>query len=90
MSLAARSRNISNIVPSIKQETPNVNVNMEEKLRAWLESKGKTKSAKKYGGLNSPFMGKNSASLKKPSFCNSSMKAKVATKRDACNEKERY
>ncbi|XP_060957842.1 kinesin-like protein KIN-10B isoform X1 [Cannabis sativa] len=89
VSLAARSRNISNIVPSTKQETPNIKVNMEEKLRAWLESKGKSKSANKFGALNSPFMGKNSTSVKKPSFCNSSLKAKVATKRGAYNENDR-
>ncbi|PON38572.1 Kinesin-like protein [Parasponia andersonii] len=90
VSLAARSRNISNFVPSAhKQETPKLKVNMEEKLRAWLESKGKTRSVQKYGALNSPFVGKNSASVKKPSFLNSSVKAKVAANQGAYNEKER-
>ncbi|CAN6442591.1 unnamed protein product [Victoria cruziana] len=42
VSLAARSRQIVNYVPpGRKQETPREKVDMEAKLRAWLESKGK-------------------------------------------------
>ncbi|XP_031488027.1 kinesin-like protein KIN-10C [Nymphaea colorata] len=45
VSLAARSRQIVNYVaPGRKQETPREKVDMEAKLRAWLESKGKTKA----------------------------------------------
>ncbi|KAJ6407884.1 hypothetical protein OIU84_011234 [Salix udensis] len=52
VSLAARSRHISNFVQSThKLDTPKVKVDMEEKLRAWLESRGKTKTPQK---LRSP------------------------------------
>nr|XP_043636874.1 kinesin-like protein KIN-10C [Erigeron canadensis] len=48
VSLAARSRRISNFCHSSrKHNTPEIQVDMEAKLRAWLESKGKTKSAKR-------------------------------------------
>ncbi|KAJ1686524.1 hypothetical protein LUZ63_017914 [Rhynchospora breviuscula] len=55
VSLAARSRQITNHVGSAtKQETPKTKVDMEAKLRAWLESKGKTKSIQRLDGLLSP------------------------------------
>lgn len=55
MSLAARSRHIGNYISSASMpETPKVKVDMEEKLRAWLESKGKTKSIQRMNGLFSP------------------------------------
>ncbi|KAL6336740.1 hypothetical protein AAG906_036054 [Vitis piasezkii] len=92
VSLAARSRHISNSVPSAqKQDTPNVKVDMEAKLRAWLESKGKTKSAQRMGAFGSPLMSKapsSLSSLKKPCPCHSSTKAK-ATNQGASNAKER-
>ncbi|XP_076898910.1 kinesin-like protein KIN-10B [Bidens hawaiensis] len=46
VSLAARSRRISNFVQSASKHnnnTPNTQVDMEARLRTWLESKGKTK-----------------------------------------------
>ncbi|RVW62572.1 Kinesin-like protein KIN-10B [Vitis vinifera] len=93
VSLAARSRHISNSVPSAqKQDTPNVKVDMEAKLRAWLESKGKTKSAERMRALGSSLMSKapNSlSSLKKPCPCHSSTKAKAITNQGASNAKER-
>ncbi|KAG5092060.1 hypothetical protein JHK82_050838 [Glycine max] len=67
VSLAARSRHVSNFVPSgHKQETPKVKVDMEAKLRAWLESKGKTKSAQRLGPLNSPLPKKTPSSIVTP------------------------
>ncbi|KAJ9694704.1 hypothetical protein PVL29_010264 [Vitis rotundifolia] len=93
VSLAARSRHISNSVPSAqKQDTPNVKVDMEAKLRAWLESKGKTKSAQRMGAIGSPLMSKapgSLSSLRKPCPCHISTKAKAITNRGASNAKER-
>ncbi|KAK9073203.1 hypothetical protein SSX86_007527 [Deinandra increscens subsp. villosa] len=45
VSLAARSRRISNFVHSASKHnsTPKIQVDMEARLRTWLESKGKTK-----------------------------------------------
>ncbi|CAI9760758.1 unnamed protein product [Fraxinus pennsylvanica] len=64
VSLAARSRHISNSVSSAqKNTTPMVKVDMEAKLRAWLESKGKTKSAQRIAGLRSPFTGRTPVSV---------------------------
>ncbi|KAG2685841.1 hypothetical protein I3760_10G144700 [Carya illinoinensis] len=94
VSLAARSRHISNFVSSAhKLETPRDKVDMEAKLRAWLESKGKTKSAQRIGAFNSPFMGKNPSSIssvKKPSIHHSSVKAKTTTNQGACKAKQRF
>ncbi|KAK8940456.1 Kinesin-1-like protein PSS1 [Platanthera zijinensis] len=45
VSLAARSRQVVNYVGSAKRkEVPKESVDMEAKLRAWLESKGKTRN----------------------------------------------
>lgn len=66
---------------------------MEAKLRDWLESKGKTKSAQRHGTFNSPCLGKTSISistLKKHSINKSFVKGRVATNRDASDFKERY
>ncbi|KAL6333000.1 hypothetical protein AAG906_020018 [Vitis piasezkii] len=93
VSLAARSHHISNSVPSAqKQDTPNVKVDMEAKLRVWLESKGKTKSAQRMRALGSSLMSKapsSLSSLKKPCPCHSSTKAKAITNQGAYNAKER-
>lgn len=68
VSLAARSRHIANYVgPDPKQETPKVKVDMEAKLRAWLESKSKSKSVQMKNGPFSPISGRTaSLSAKKP------------------------
>ncbi|KAF5750943.1 kinesin-like protein KIF22-A [Tripterygium wilfordii] len=59
VSLAARSRHISNFVSSSqKSGTPELKIDMEAKLRAWLESKGKTKRAHRSCAFGSPFSGK--------------------------------
>ena len=59
---------------------------------AWLESKGKTKSAQRMKAFGSPLMSKASSSLsslKKPCPCHSSTKAKAITNQGASNAKER-
>ncbi|OAY63450.1 Kinesin-like protein KIF22, partial [Ananas comosus] len=67
VSLAARSRHIVNYVGSArKPETPKLKVDMEAKLRAWLESKGKTKSIQRMNGLFSPSQGKTPKSINYP------------------------
>ncbi|CAN1769900.1 Kinesin-like protein KIN-10B [Linum perenne] len=87
VSLASRSRHVRNFVPSAqKLETPKVKMDMEIQLRAWLESKGKTKSTQKPRTCASPFP-VNSA--KKLDFLGS-VKAKVNTHRGASNSKNRY
>lgn len=89
VSLAARSRNISNFPVAHKPDTPKVKVDMEAKLRAWLESKGKSKSSKNIGVDNSPFLGKNTpsvSSMKKLNCNTSSVKTKFSRNLFACNK----
>ncbi|CAI9783254.1 unnamed protein product [Fraxinus pennsylvanica] len=74
VSLAVRSHHISNFVSAQKNTTPMVKVDMEAKLRAWLESKGKTKSAQKMAGLRSPFTGRTPSSLNSAMKLNSEVK----------------
>ncbi|GFY80958.1 ATP binding microtubule motor family protein [Actinidia rufa] len=57
-----------------KNETPKVKIDMEAKLRAWLESKGKTKSAQRMGAFGSPFLSNALSSAKKPIAYHSSRK----------------
>ncbi|CAH2074473.1 unnamed protein product [Thlaspi arvense] len=60
VSLAARSRHISNNISlNPKVETPKVKIDMEAKLQAWLESKGKTKSSHRMMAIRSPLIGTN-------------------------------
>ncbi|XWS55662.1 hypothetical protein CRYUN_Cryun09bG0020300 [Craigia yunnanensis] len=92
VSLAARSRHISNIVSSAqKLETPKDKVDMEAKLQAWLESKGKTKSAQRMGPFASRFLSKTPSSISsvKNLNYNSSCKVKNSAKEGASNAKDR-
>ncbi|KAI3994699.1 hypothetical protein MKX01_002315 [Papaver californicum] len=83
VSLAARSRHFCNYASLVQNpETPKVKVDMEEKLRAWLESKGKTKSTNRIAGLASPCASKtpiHMSSLKKQNLFQNSGKAACAT-----------
>ncbi|KAJ4704680.1 Kinesin-like protein [Melia azedarach] len=91
VSLAARSRHITNSVPSAKKlETPMVQVDMEAKLRAWLDSKGKTKSAQRMATFGSPFVSKTtSISSVKKTIYHSSVKVKSSTNHGASNTDDR-
>ncbi|KAL9247428.1 hypothetical protein vseg_020860 [Gypsophila vaccaria] len=82
VSLAARSRHISNVIPSAqKQETPKLRIDMEAKLRVWLESKGKTKSSRRLEAFGSPFFLKSpgrGSSMNKQVIPQSSVKDKAS------------
>ncbi|KAK6140247.1 hypothetical protein DH2020_026045 [Rehmannia glutinosa] len=74
VSLAARSRHVSNFVyPANHNANSNVKVDMEAKLLAWLESKGKTKSSQKMGLSRSPFCGRTPSSVKPTRNLNTSL-----------------
>ncbi|KAG9159188.1 hypothetical protein Leryth_018167 [Lithospermum erythrorhizon] len=79
VSLAARSCHISvPVSPALTKDTSEVKVDMEAKLRAWLESKGKTKSSQKMVHFASPLISKTprtSKSIKK--MPHSSVKPKI-------------
>lgn len=94
VSLAARSRHISNFVHSAqKQDTPNVKIDMEAKLQSWLESKGKTKSAQRPVILSSPFLSKTPGSvrsIKKLDKCQSLSKQNTTIKQGVSDLKQRY
>lgn len=69
-------------------------VDMEAKLRAWLESKGKAKSSQKLGAFNSPLPKKTPSSIitsaKRSVTFNSSVKeGRTATNQDAKHTNER-
>ncbi|XVF55284.1 hypothetical protein PTKIN_Ptkin06aG0024500 [Pterospermum kingtungense] len=91
VSLAARSRHISNVVSSAqKLETPKEKVDMEAKLQAWLESKGKTKTPR-MGPFASRFQGKTPTSISSVKKLNykSSCKVKTCAKQGVSNAKDR-
>ncbi|XP_050912847.1 kinesin-like protein KIN-10B isoform X2 [Lathyrus oleraceus] len=93
--LAARSRHVSNFVPSAhKLETPKANVDMEAKLRSWLESKGKAKtSQQRVGPFKSPILKKTPSSImtsakKSVTFCTSVKVERTYINQDAPNTTE--
>ncbi|XP_051130448.1 kinesin-like protein KIN-10B [Andrographis paniculata] len=64
VSLAARSRHVSNFVCSAnKTANSKVKVDMETKLQTWLESKGKSKSTQRMGLCHSAIRGKTPSSV---------------------------
>lgn len=68
-----------------------VQVDMEAKLRAWLDSKGKTKSAQRMATFGSPFVSKTtSISSVKKTIYHSSVKVKSSTNHGASNTDDRY
>ncbi|ESW12309.1 hypothetical protein PHAVU_008G101900 [Phaseolus vulgaris] len=86
VSLAARSRHVTNFVTSAhKQETPKVKVDMEAKLKAWLESKGKTKSTQRLGPFNSPLLKKTPVSIVTPAKRSITFNSSVKGGRTAIN-----
>ncbi|CAK8541650.1 unnamed protein product [Lathyrus sativus] len=93
--LAARSRHVSNFVPSHKLETPKANVDMEAKLRSWLESKGKAKtSQQRLRSFKSPILKRTPSSVmtsakKSVTFCTSVKLDRTSINRDAQNTTER-
>ncbi|XP_078152467.1 ATP binding microtubule motor family protein [Carex rostrata] len=94
VSLAARSRQITNHTgSSTKQETPKIKVDMEAKLRAWLESKGKTKSIQRLDGLFSPTrQAKTPSSVnaaKTQGLLRSSLKKRDTTEREGSRTKKK-
>ncbi|KAI3473210.1 hypothetical protein Pfo_030502 [Paulownia fortunei] len=93
VSLAARSRHVSNFVyPAHKNANSNMKVDMEAKLLAWLESKGKTKSAKRMGLCHSPFRGRTPSSVKptrKLNTCPRSNETKAVRDQGVLNSKQR-
>ncbi|XP_057778908.1 kinesin-like protein KIN-10C [Salvia miltiorrhiza] len=63
VSLAARSRQVSNFVcPTHKKANSSMKVDMEAKLQAWLASKGKTKGGQRI--YSSPFHARSPCSVK--------------------------
>ncbi|KNA17503.1 hypothetical protein SOVF_079200 [Spinacia oleracea] len=81
VSLAARSRHVSNIVClAHKQDTPKLKIDMEAKLQSWLESKGKAKSYQRKVAFGSPFFLPSPShinSMKKQAASHSSVNAKA-------------
>ncbi|KAK6140296.1 hypothetical protein DH2020_025992 [Rehmannia glutinosa] len=70
-SLGGTSRAL--MVASNHNANSNVKVDMEAKLLAWLESKGKTKSSQKMGLSRSPFCGRTPSSVKPTRNLNTSL-----------------
>ncbi|PIN11978.1 Plus-end-directed kinesin ATPase [Handroanthus impetiginosus] len=91
VSLAARSRHVSNFVCSAqKSANSNVKVDMEAMLLAWLESKGKTKSAQRMGPCRTPFLGKTPSSVKSPRKLNAcTSETKASRDQRVLNSKQR-
>ncbi|XP_047335058.1 kinesin-like protein KIN-10B [Impatiens glandulifera] len=81
VSLAARSRHISNTISSAQRnETPEVKVDMETKLHAWLESKGKAKNARPFESPSCNKTPKAMNSMKLPIANRSSTKQTASNK----------
>ncbi|KAL8129749.1 hypothetical protein V2J09_018904 [Rumex salicifolius] len=89
VSLAARSRQITNFAPSAsKNVTPMDKVEMEAKLRDWLESRGKTKNVHKMGAFGTPNYTRTPGTVgnfkKQPGMHGSAMSRSTVNGRQKC------
>lgn len=75
VSLAARSRKVMNYASLDCKETPKVKIDMEAKLQAWLNSKGKSKSVQRILGPFSPLSSANHSKKQEPNCSSSKRKA---------------
>ncbi|XP_073052583.1 kinesin-like protein KIN-10B [Primulina eburnea] len=92
VSLAARSRHVSNFMSAQKNASSKMKIDMEAKLLAWLESKGKTKSSQKMVPFQSPISGRTPCSVnstRKINTCPNFSDSKSVQKQEVMNLKQR-
>ncbi|XP_073135302.1 kinesin-like protein KIN-10B isoform X2 [Henckelia pumila] len=92
VSLAARSRHVSNFMSSQKNASSKMKIDMEAKLLSWLESKGKTKSTQKMVPFQSPISGRTPCSVnytRKINTCPNSTDSTSVQRQQVLNLKQR-